>query len=153
VVSLLGRSNNNAGAGVEFHNVSVPSDGMYAVTWWFHCGASDVFGDTTCGGLHYALPNAIGCRPHIIDVNGVTVSSTINGATAQFYQFPCYSTPWSNIHAANTTLPLKAGNNTIYVHPPHVGNLDSADIDAIHVTAVGQGVGPTVMPVVGNGAK
>ncbi|MES1166277.1 MAG: hypothetical protein ABUR63_10990, partial [Verrucomicrobiota bacterium] len=153
VVGLLGRANNNMGSGVEFHNVSVPADGNYAVTWWFHCGASDVYGDVNCGGLHYSVPNGIGCRPHLIDVNGAAVTGTVNGSSAQFFQFPCYSTAWAVIHAVNTTLPLKAGNNTIYIHPPHVGNLDAADIDAIHVTSVGQGTGLTVTPVVGNGAN
>jgi hypothetical protein len=154
VASLLGRAGtNNAGAGGELHDVSVPTDGTYAVTWWYHCGGSDTYGDTNCGGLNYKnLPSAIGCRPHLIDVNGVTVTAPASGGgTAQFYQFPCYSTAWAVINAATTALPLKAGNNTIYFHPPHVANRDSADIDAIHVTGTGQGTGPLVAPVVGNG--
>jgi hypothetical protein len=151
VANLLGKADNNAGGGVEFHNISVPSDAMYSVTWWYHCGSKDTFGDANCGGLRYSVPNYAGCRPHLIDVNGTTVSSTVNGAVAPFFQFPCYSTAWAVIHAATTDLPLKAGNNVIFIHPPHVANLDSADIDAIHVTAMGQGTGVAVTPVVGNG--
>ncbi len=146
VVSLLGRAANNAGSGVEFHQVSVPSAGSYDVTWWYHCGANDSFGDVGCGGLHYPVGSS--CRPHLIDVNGMPITSTVGGASAQFFQFPCYQGDWSIIHAATTTLPLQAGNNVIYVHPPHVANLDAADIDVIHVTAVGQGVGQRVTPVV-----
>ena len=44
-----------------------PSDGMYDVTWWFHCGKNDNFGDTGCGGAPHT---ASGCRPHIFEING-----------------------------------------------------------------------------------
>jgi hypothetical protein len=151
VANILGKAANNTGAGIEFHNVSAPTDGVYSVTWWYHCGASDTFGDVNCGGLHYSVPKYAGCRPHLIDVNGTAVSGTVNGAVALFFQFPCYSSAWAVIHAATTDLPLKAGNNVIFIHTPHVGNLDAADIDAIHVTAMGQGNGVAVTPVVGNG--
>ncbi|MDP9035623.1 MAG: hypothetical protein M3O50_12530, partial [Myxococcota bacterium] len=35
-VNLLGR----LPARLEFHNVTVPNDGSYDVTWWYHCGAN-----------------------------------------------------------------------------------------------------------------
>jgi hypothetical protein len=144
----------DSGAGVEFHDVTVPADGTYDVTWWYHCGAytgsdaANVDGDTACGGLHYAV--GAGCRPQLIDVNGVPVSGTgtVDAQSALIYQFPCYSGAWSVLHGATTALPLKSGANTIYFHAPHATNLDASDIDAIDVLPHGQGVQPWVTPVV-----
>jgi hypothetical protein len=140
----------DVGAGIEFHDVTVPSDGTYDVTWWYHCGenngVANVFGDTKCGGLHYTV--GMGCRPQLIDVNGVQMSLIVGGQTAFVYQFPCYDSAWSVVHGATTTLPLKTGSNVIYVHAPHAANLDAADIDAIDVLPQGQGAGPFVTPVV-----
>lgn len=153
VVNILGRSPcnpetpssytacQNLGAGVEFHDVTVPTDGTYDVTWWYHCGLNDHYGDTTCGGVHYTVGSS--CRPHLIDVNGVPMSS----AGAKYYQFPCYSTAWSYIHAATTALPLKAGSNVIYIHAPGATTLDAADIDAINVLPQGRGAPPLAVPV------
>ncbi len=76
------------------------------------------------------------------------MSSTLDGAAATVYQFPCYGVAWSVVHAATTALPLKAGANIIYIHAPHATTLDSSDIDAIDVLAAGQGVRPLVTPVV-----
>ncbi len=148
-VNLLGR----LPARLEFHSVTVPNDGSYDVTWWYHCGANDYFGDRNCGGLHYPVgattsTGGSSCRPHVIEVNGVAMTTQIAGATAQYYQFPCYQGDWSIIHAAHTTLPLKTGSNTIAIHPPQDPVLDGADIDAIHVTGVGQGIGLGITPVV-----
>jgi hypothetical protein len=83
------------------------------------------------------------CRPHLIDVNGIPMSS----AGAKYYQFPCYSTAWSFIHAATTALPLKAGSNIIYIHAPGATTLDAADIDAINVLPKGKGAPPLATPV------
>jgi hypothetical protein len=154
VVNILGRSPcnpetpssysncQNLGAGVEFHAVMVPADGTYDVTWWYHCGLNDHYGDTSCGGVKYAVGSS--CRPHLIDVNGVPMSSS---AGAKYYQFPCYATAWSLIHAATTALPLKAGSNTIYIHAPGATTLDAVDVDAINVLPPGKGAPPLATPV------
>jgi hypothetical protein len=140
------------GAGVEFHDVTVPADGTYDVTWWYHCGAytdsdaANTFGDTMCGGLHYSM--GMGCRPQLIDVNGVAMSATVDAQVALIFQFPCYVDAWSVLHGATTALPLKSGSNIIYFHAPHAANLDAADVDAIDVLPHGQGVEPRVTPVV-----
>jgi hypothetical protein len=154
VVNILGRSPcnpetpssytdcQNLGAGVELHGVTVPADGTYDVTWWYHCGLDDHYGDTKCGGVKYSVGSS--CRPHLIDINGVPMSSS---AGAKYYQFPCYPTAWSLIHAATTALPLKAGANTIYIHAPGATTLDAADIDAINVLPAGKGAPPLTTPV------
>jgi hypothetical protein len=135
------------GGGVQFNAITVPVAGNYDVTWWYHCGPdtpghADVYGDTRCGGLNYNTGTGTGCRPHLIDVNGVPISSTVGGQTALHFQFPCYTTPWSTLHGATTSLPLKAGVNTIYIHAPGATTLDAADMDAIDVQPNGKGVAP-----------
>jgi hypothetical protein len=139
----------NLGGGIEFRDVSVPFDGNYDVTWWYHCGAdparpgrANVYGDTACGGIDYATGPDTGCRPHMIDVNGVAMSSTIAGRSAPYYHFPCYATPWSILHGATTALPLRAGSNTIYLHAPGATTLDAADFDALDVQVAGHGTAP-----------
>jgi len=134
------------GGGVEFRDVTVASTGTYDVTWWYHCGENNSYGDTACGGLHYAVGSS--CRPHLIDVNGVPVSAETDGQAALIYQFPCYAGAWSIVHGVTTALPLLAGQNTVLIHAPHELDLDSADIDAIDVQALGQGPQPLVTPVV-----
>jgi hypothetical protein len=134
------------GGGVEFQDVTVPAAGTYDVTWWYHCGENDGYGDTECGGVRYAVGSS--CRPHLIDVNGVSMSSSEDGQTAPIYQFPCYPGAWSILHGATTALPLKAGPNVVFIHAPHEITLDGADIDAIDVLPQGQGVQPLVTPVV-----
>jgi hypothetical protein len=142
----------DTGAGVEFHDVTVPADGTYDVTWWYHCGANsdgdtaNTFEDTKCGGLHYTV--GMGCRPQLIDVNGVPMSGTVDAQVALIYQFPCYVSAWSVVHGATTALPLKRGSNILYFHAPHEMTLDASDIDAIDVLPYGQGVQPRVTPVV-----
>jgi hypothetical protein len=139
----------NIGGGVLFNGVTVPVDGTYDVTWWYHCGEdpsipgrANVFGDTQCGGLDYGTGAGSGCRPHLIDVNGVPMSSTVAGTIAPYFQFPCYPGPWSILHGATTALHLNAGANTIYIHAPGVSNLAAADMDALDVHAAGHGVAP-----------
>src|SRR5437667_131581 len=46
--------------GLQFNNVSAPADGMYDVTWWYHCGNNDNFHDPTCRGEPHT---PAGCRP------------------------------------------------------------------------------------------
>ncbi len=135
------------GGGVQFNEVTVPVDGTYDVTWWYHCGPdtpghADVYGDTKCGGLNYDTGAGSGCRPHLIDVNGVPMSSTVGGKAALYYQFPCYPAPWSTLHGATTALPLTAGSNTSYIHAPGATTLDAADIDALDVQPEGRGTAP-----------
>ena len=132
----------NKGGGVTFNGVTVPADGTYEVTWWYHCGGSDFYGDTKCGGLDYKNGPGTGCRPHLIDVNGVAMSATVDGKNAIYYQFPCYPGSWTVVHGATTALPLKAGKNTIYIHAPGAQTLDGADLDALDVHAQGQGTAP-----------
>ncbi len=137
------------GGGVQFNEVTVPADGNYDVTWWYHCGPlvaggpADVYGDAKCGGLNYNTGTGTGCRPHLIDVNGVPMSSTVGGQTALYYQFPCYTAAWTTVHGATTSLPLKAGLNTIYIHAPGATTLDAADLDAIDVQPNGKGIAPS----------
>ncbi len=137
------------GGGVEFKDVTVPATASYDVTWWYHCGEdplmpgrADGAGDTSCGGLDYETGEGTGCRPHLIDVNGVPVSTEIDGEAALYFHFPCYVTSWSVLHGATTRLALRAGANSIYIHAPPARTLNAADIDAMDVQALGQGVAP-----------
>jgi hypothetical protein len=105
---------------------------MYDVTWWYHCGKDDNFGDTTCGGEPHTKS---GCRPHILVVNGTKM--------APVYHFPCFPGPWGEIHASTTRLPLKAGKtNSIRVYA--TPGRDAADLDAIAVFPVGKGNPPLI---------
>jgi hypothetical protein len=126
--NILGRTN----SALEFGGVSAPADGMYDVTWWFHCGKNDNFGDKDCGGRPHT---PAGCRPHQLVVNGTELPGT--------FHFPCFPGSWGEIHASTTTVPLKAGaGNTIrvYVKSPR----DAADMDAIQIFPAGKGVPPLI---------
>jgi hypothetical protein len=132
------------GGGVTFNEVTVPVDGTYDVTFWYHSGQdtpghADVFGDVNCGGHNYDTGPGSGCRPHLIYVDGVQMSSMVGGQNAVYYEFPAYPDSWSVIHGAVTALPLKAGSNTIYIKAPGFTTSDAADIDAIDVQPSGQG--------------
>jgi hypothetical protein len=120
--------------GLTFPNIAAPSDGMYDVTWWYHCGNSDNFGDKHCGGQTNPPTTSAGCRPHQIVVNGTEMTGT--------YHFPCFTGSFTVIHTATTTLPLKAGMNSIKVYPKA---RDSADMDALQVQPAGKGIGPLIM--------
>jgi hypothetical protein len=109
---------------------------MYDVTWWYHCGNNDNFGDTNCGGQTNPPTTPSGCRPHQFIVNGTTLPGG--------YHFPCFAGSFQIIRAATTTFALKAGsNNTIRVVPPHPR--DASDIDAIQISPAGKGVPPLIM--------
>jgi hypothetical protein len=116
--------------GLVFNKISAPADGMYDVTWWYHCGKNDNFGDGNCGGE----PNhpAAGCRPHILTVNGARLPKV--------YEFHCFPGPWGEIHAVTTPLPLKAGDNSIRVVA--TAGRDAADLDAIALYPAGKGIPP-----------
>jgi hypothetical protein len=117
--------------GLVFNKLSVPTDGMYDVTWWYHCGLNDNFGDPGCGGE----PNhpAAGCRPHILTVNGTKMPKV--------YEFHCFPGPWGQIHAVTTPLPLKAGGDNSIRVVATTGR-DAADLDAIAIFPAGMGVPP-----------
>jgi hypothetical protein len=118
--------------GAVMNGLSAPADGMYDVTWWFHCGKDDNFGDTNCGGAPHTKS---GCRPHILVVNGVKLPKV--------YHFPCFPGSWGQIHASTTTIPLKAGamnSIRIYATPGR----DAADLDALQIFPAGKGVPPTI---------
>jgi hypothetical protein len=118
--------------GAVFNNVMAPSDGMYDVTWWFHCGKNDNFGDTGCGGAPHT-PS--GCRPHIFEINGTKFPKV--------YHFPCFPGSWGEIHASTVTMPLKAGMNSISVKA--TPGRDAADLDAIEVFPSGKGFPPNIV--------
>ena len=105
---------------MTFEGVTVPVDGVYYVTWWYHSGQdtpghADVYGDNACGGLNYDVGPGSGCRPQMIYVNGIEMSTTVGGQIAVYYQFPAYPLAWNIMHGAVTALPLKAGANTVYM--------------------------------------
>jgi hypothetical protein len=127
-VSQLIRGNGQ----LQYNGVAAPADGMYDVTWWYHCGKNDNFGDANCGGEPHT---PAGCRPHKIIVNGTMMPKT--------YEMPCYPGDWGLIHAAVTQLPLKAGNmNTIRVFA--TPGRDAHDMDAIAIYPMGKGIGPVI---------
>src|SRR5262249_18243508 len=72
---------------LQYNGVMAPSDGMYDVTWWYHCGNNDNFGDKHCGGQTSPPTTASGCRPHQIVVNGTEMTGT--------YHWPCFPGPFS----------------------------------------------------------
>jgi hypothetical protein len=153
VKNLLGRGGtNNAGGGVTFVGVTVPTAGVYDVTWWYHCGSYDNWHDNNCGGGPYPTwmswynPNANpqpGCRPHLIAVNGTQVDGADH--STPFWQFPCFGGSWDVIRAATTPLTLAAGKNNIRIGGPHIADLDGADIDAMHVSAEDAGTAPRIL--------
>jgi hypothetical protein len=123
------------GGELRFNAISAPADGMYDVTWWYHCGNNDNFGDKNCGGQTDPPTLPAGCRPHQIIVNGTEMPGT--------YHFPCFGGSWGIIRAATTTLPLKAGAENwihVYAHKPR----DAADMDALQISPVGKGTPPLI---------
>jgi hypothetical protein len=151
----------NDGGGITFHSVTVPADGIYDVTFWYHSGQltpgqADVFGDIHCGGLDYNTGPGSGCRPHVLYVNGVEMSTVVGGQSAVYYEFPAYPDSWSIVHGAVVALPLNAGDNTIYIKAPGFQTSDAADIDALDVQPSGPGApkfqakgtgGPPTLPI------
>jgi hypothetical protein len=123
------------GGTLTWMNISVPSDGMYDVTFWYHCGNNDVYGDKNCGGQTNPPTVAPGCRPHVFVVNG----TTLPGA----YHFPCFAGSWGIIRAATVSLPLKGGamNSIKVVSPPP---RDASNMDALQISPPGKGMGPLI---------
>jgi hypothetical protein len=119
--------------GLQFNGVTVAADGIYDVTWWYHCGNNDNFHDPTCRGEAHT---PAGCRPGQLTVNGTVLPRT--------YEFPCFPGPWGQIHAATTTVPLKAGAmNSIKIATGFAIN-DAVDVDAIAIYEAGKGVPPSL---------
>jgi hypothetical protein len=134
----------NLGGGVTFNGVTVPADGVYHVTFWYHSGQltpghADTYGDVNCGGLNYNTGPGSGCRPHLIYVNGLQMSVLVGGAIAVYYEFPAYPDSWSVVHGVVVALPLTAGSNTILIKAPGFTTSDAADLDAIDVQPSGPG--------------
>ncbi len=123
------------GGELRWMNISAPADGMYDVTWWYHCGNNDNFGDNDCGGQTDPPTMPSGCRPHQIIVNGTEMPGT--------YHFPCFAGSWGIIRAATTTLPLKAGGDN-WVHVYATKPRDAADMDALQISPVGKGTPPLI---------
>jgi hypothetical protein len=119
--------------GLQFNGVTVAADGIYDVTWWYHCGNNDNFHDPTCRGEPHT-PS--GCRPGQLTVNGAVLP--------KIYEFPCFPGPWGQIHAATTTVPLKGGAmNSIKITAGYAIN-DAVDVDAIAIYAAGKGIPPSL---------
>lgn len=121
---------------MQFNAISAPADASYDVTFWYHCGDSDTYGDGNCGGQAMTQPKQTGCRPHVFTVNG----TVLPGA----YHFPCFPGSWSTMYAATVSLPLTAGTNTIKVAAPPPR--DSVDVDAIEILPPGKGHAPLIAP-------
>jgi hypothetical protein len=115
--------------GVVVNDVAVPADGMYDVTWWYHCGKNDNFGDPTCGGLPHT-PS--GCRPHIMEINGAK--------QPKVSEWPCFPGSWGQIHAVTTPMAFKAGKNSIRIYA--TPGRDAADLDALAIYPAGMGLKP-----------
>jgi hypothetical protein len=116
---------------MKFNQVAAPADGVYDVTWWYHCGLNDNFGDPNCGGEPHT-PS--GCRPAGLVVNGMSLP--------RIYQFPCFPGDWGQIHAYTIPTALKAGAmNSIQITAGIMGR-DAVDVDAIAVMRPGTGLGP-----------
>jgi hypothetical protein len=130
ITQILGRKD----GALQYNQVMAPADGNYDVTWWYHCGLNDNFGDKDCGGDPSATPS--GCRPHQIVVNGTELQGT--------YHFPCFAAGWAILHACTTNIPLKSGANSIKIYSK--APRDAADMDALEIKATGQGLPPLIKP-------
>jgi hypothetical protein len=119
---------------MQFNDVAAPADGDYDVTFWYHSGGSDTYGDDNCGGQPMTEAGQFGCRPEVFTVNG----TTLPGA----YHFPVFTGAQTVIHPATVTLPLRKGMNTIMVAPPPPR--DSVDVDAIELQPPGKGRAPHI---------
>ena len=119
---------------MQFNAISAPADASYDVTFWYHCGNADYYGDCDCGGQAKTEPKQGGCRPHVFTVNG----TLLPGA----YHLPCFPGSWSTLYAATVSLPLTKGTNTIMVAAPDPR--DASDIDVIEILPPGKGHAPLI---------
>jgi hypothetical protein len=136
VTWIVSANGAHAAGWMQFNQISAPADASYDVTFWYHCGLADVYGDTDCGGQKTTQPNQTGCRPHIFTVNGTVLPGG--------YHFPCFPGSWDTIYAATVSLPLTKGMNTIMVAPPPPR--DAVDVDVIEILPPGKGHAPLIAP-------
>jgi hypothetical protein len=150
--NMLGGGGNGMGGGVTFPAVTVPTAGVYDVEWWYHCGDYDNWHDNTCGGPPYpdwllsvydpyAEPQP-GCRPHLFTVNGQLADGADH--SKPYWQFPCFGSTWDILRVVTTPLYLAAGKNVVRIGAPHNRELDSVDLDAMHVVTPGKGASPRI---------
>jgi len=121
---------------MQFNAISAPADANYDVTFWYHSGDADYYGDNDCGGQAFTQPNQGGCRPQVFTVNGTVMPGA--------YHFPAFPGSWATLYAATVSMPLKAGMNTIMIAPPPPR--DSVDLDAIEILPPGKGHAPLIAP-------
>jgi hypothetical protein len=121
---------------MQFNAISAPANASYDVTFWYHCGLSDTYGDGNCGGQAMTEPKQTGCRPHVFTVNGTVMPDA--------YHFPCFPGSWSTMYAATVSMSLTAGMNTIKVAAPPPR--DAVDVDAIEILPPGKGHAPLIAP-------
>jgi hypothetical protein len=119
---------------MQFNAISAPADASYDVTFWYHCGDSDTYGDGDCGGQPTTEPKQTGCRPQVFTVNGTVMPGA--------YHFPCFPGSWATMYAATVSLPLASGMNTIKIAPPPPR--DAVDVDAIEILSPGKGRAPRI---------
>ena len=119
-----------------FNDIAAPADGTYDLTFWYHSGGGDTYGDNNCGGQPLTQPDQVGCRPQTFVINGTTMPGA--------YHFPTYKSGAFIIRAATVSLPLAKGMNTIKVAPPPPR--DSVDMDALQVLPSGMGIAPRIAP-------
>jgi hypothetical protein len=134
VTWIVSENGSHPAGWMQFNAISAPADASYDVTFWYHCGDSDTYGDGNCGGQPMTEPKQTGCRPQVFTVNG----TVIPGA----YHFPCFPGSWATMYAATVSLPLAAGTNTIKVAPPPPR--DAVDVDAIEILSPGKGRAPRI---------
>lgn len=134
VTWIVSENSSHPAGWMQFDAIPAPADASYDVTFWYHCGDSDTYGDGNCGGQPMTEPKQTGCRPQVFTVNGTVMPGA--------YHFPCFPGSWATMYAATVSLPLAAGMNTIKVAPPPPR--DAVDIDAIEILSPGKGRAPRI---------
>jgi hypothetical protein len=107
VGELLGYGVSNCCGAITFNNIYAPKDSNYLITLSYMCAGGDNDGDANCGGT-LGTNGGLGCRP---------VQFVINGDSDKVvFQTPCYAnTNWCLEHFDSTSIPLKAGLNSIHL--------------------------------------
>jgi len=107
VGELLGYGVSNCCGAITFNNIYAPKDSNYLITLSYMCAGGDNDGDSNCGGT-LGTNGGLGCRP---------VQFVINGDSDKVvFQTPCYAnTNWCLEHFDSTSIPLKAGLNSIHL--------------------------------------
>jgi hypothetical protein len=107
VGELLGYGVSNCCGAITFNNIYAPKDSTYLITFSYMCAGGDNDGDSNCGGT-LGTNGGLGCRP---------IQFVINGDSDKVvFQTPCYAnTNWCLEHFDSTSIPLKAGLNSIHL--------------------------------------